>query len=538
MECDICGQHKPPFHCHICARSALYPVRHEYAVTLTDKEAMGRRVKAVVKAAENDAPRESLSLSGAIIDTHDCAKAHELSDIKSESAALSERIRLVSERAEALNLEMHEHKKSILSKKATLSQRRSDAESATYGREGREKKELETVEGSIKRMKRRWEMKHEDIVVGRSSLCREAARLAGLKRTKRAREDGVIREFYTIGTGLNIFDLRELHTAKPEELTASLTQLAYLTVRVSTYLALRLPAEIILPHRDYPLATIFNPPSSYTSHDLQFPSAGSGPSSTGSPAISRTADHRTMHRPRPLYVQSPLAKFSRDDPPGFSMFVEGVTLLAWDIAWLCRTQGMGGLNSEVDICSLGRNLWNLLLDETKVSVPQTESTVPEGRELGPNATSSEPPSHVPALFGQFSHGTAHSFFGYQNGKEIMQNWKLQNPARSLDKIKEYLRAEIQRAEWEVVDGVEWEVDGADEQAVLVGGRQYYDKGGKAVQSEPVSEKAGRPEGTKLDRAENQSSVGPSPLARPGAAVGWTKLRKNSIVESSQKSSKQ
>lgn len=215
MECDICGQHKPPFHCHICARSALYPVRHEYAVTLADKEAMGRRVEAVVKAAENNAPRESLSLSGAIIDTHDCAKAHELSDIQSESAALSERIRLVSERAEALNLEMHEHKKSILSKKATLSQRRSDAESATYGREGREKKELETVEGSIKRMKRRWEMKHEDIVVGRSSLCREAARLAGLKRTKRAREDGVIREFYTIGTGLNIFDLRELHSKLP-----------------------------------------------------------------------------------------------------------------------------------------------------------------------------------------------------------------------------------------------------------------------------------------------------------------------------------
>lgn len=176
---------------------------------------MGRRVEAVVKAAENNAPRESLSLSGAIIDTHDCAKAHELSDIQSESAALSERIRLVSERAEALNLEMHEHKKSILSKKATLSQRRSDAESATYGREGREKKELETVEGSIKRMKRRWEMKHEDIVVGRSSLCREAARLAGLKRTKRAREDGVIREFYTIGTGLNIFDLRELHSKLP-----------------------------------------------------------------------------------------------------------------------------------------------------------------------------------------------------------------------------------------------------------------------------------------------------------------------------------
>lgn len=58
---------------------------------------MGRRVETVVNAAENTAPRESLSLSGAIIDTHDCAKAHELSDIQSESAVLSERIHLISE---------------------------------------------------------------------------------------------------------------------------------------------------------------------------------------------------------------------------------------------------------------------------------------------------------------------------------------------------------------------------------------------------------------------------------------------------------
>jgi hypothetical protein len=173
---------------------------------------MGRRVEVVVKGAEHDAKRESLSLSGAIIDMHDCAKAYELEEMKSESAALSERIRLISDRAEALNLEMKEHRKNILSKKAAMSQRRSDAESATYGREGRETKELEAVEGSIKRMKRRWNMKHEDIVIGRSSLCKEAARLAGLSRVKRMRPDGIIREFYLIGNGLNVFDLRELHS--------------------------------------------------------------------------------------------------------------------------------------------------------------------------------------------------------------------------------------------------------------------------------------------------------------------------------------
>lgn len=327
-----------------------------------------------------------------------------------------------------------------------------------------------------------------------------------------------------------------LIAAKPEELTASLTQLAYLTARVSTYLALRLPAEIILPHRDYPLPTIFNPLSSYTSHDMQFPSTGSGQSSSNSPATSRAADQRTMHRPRPLFVQSPLSKFSKDDPQGFSMFVEGVTLLAWDIAWLCKTQGTGGLNSEADMCSMGRNLWNLLLDETKDFMSKAESASPESKESGITASPSEPPSHVPALFGQFSHGTAHSFFGFLGGREIMHNWKLQNPARSVDKIKEYLRTEIQKAEWEVVEGVEWDVDGAEDQAVLVGGRQY-DKGGKSVNNQPSENGSkGRSEGTKMARAESQSSVGPSPLlTKPGAALGWTRVRKNSAVESPQKS---
>jgi hypothetical protein len=243
-----------------------------------------------------------------------------------------------------------------------------------------------------------------------------------------------------------------------------------------------------------------------------------------------------MPRSRPLFVQSPLSKFSKDDSQGFSMFVEGVTLLAWDIAWLCKTQGMGGLSTEADMCPMGRNLWNLLLDETKDSMSRGESASQTGKESGITASAADPPAHVPALFGQFSHGTAHSFFGFLGGREIMHNWKLQNPARSLDKIKEYLRSEIQKAEWEVVDGVEWDVDGAEDQAVLVGGRQY-DKGGKSVNNPPSEYPIkGRSEAMKLAGAESQSSVGPSPLlTKPGAALGWTRVRKNSVVESSQKS---
>jgi hypothetical protein len=157
--------------------------------------------------------------------------------------------------------------------------------------------------------------------------------------------------------------------AKPEELTASLTQLAYLTARVSTYLAVRLPAEITLPHRGYPLPTIFNPQASYSSRDVPFPGTTPAQSSTNSPAASRILDQRPLPRPRPLFVYSTLAKLAKDDPQAYSMFVEGVTFLAWDIAWLCKTQGMRGLNSEADICPIVM-LQKRQTQATRMSLPQ------------------------------------------------------------------------------------------------------------------------------------------------------------------------
>jgi hypothetical protein len=209
---------------------------------------------------------------------------------------------------------------------------------------------------------------------------------------------------------------------------------------------------------------------------------------------------------------------------------------------------MGGLSSEADMCAIGRNLWNLLLDESKDSLPTKDSASQGGKEPGISDSPADPPAHVPTLFGQFSHGTAHSFFGFVGGREIMHNWKLQNPARSIDKIKDYLRSEIQRSEWEVVDGMEWDVDKAEEEAVLVGGR-HYDKGGKSVGSSTPSDypTKGRSEVTKLARAESNGRPSPESLSsRTGTvktasgvvsgAVGWTKVRtrNNSTTETSQR----
>ncbi|KIW07956.1 uncharacterized protein PV09_01857 [Verruconis gallopava] len=523
MECDICGRASGSgvrFHCPTCARNRLYMLRAEHLAVLLDKEDMGRRVEAAVKGHSEKLPRETLSRSGRIIDTHDCAKSSEMDSIISQSASLAERIDTITERAQALRDEMEQYKTAIKAKKASLQQRRSDAESATFGLAERDAKDLESIEASIRRTRRRWEMKHHEIVDGRAALCRPAARLAGLRRHRRPREDGSMREYYTIGCGIPIFDLRELHTAKQDELSASLTQLAYLTARTANYLALRLPAEITLPHKDYPLPTIFPPQSSYQSREVPFPGSTPSGSSSNSPVASRTLDTRSLPTPRPLFLRMPLSKLAKDDTRQYAYFIEGVTLLAWDIAWLCKSQGMSGFDSEWDICAVGRNLWNLLLGEKSST---TEATAKDsGNKL--------PPDNYPTRFGEFSHGTAHSFFGSAEGKNVMKDWRLQSPMRAIVKVREFVNNELQKAEWEVLHEAEWDVEAGMDEAVLVGGRERFDQEQKAsTKSAQAKSKSPPPESD----SKNNNSVRPvgrpitndNPHGAPASGTsGWMKLR--------------
>lgn len=214
MECDICGRPAPSkvrLFCPTCARNRLYRPRTEYAIALLEKEIMARRVEAAVEEGDHQLPRESLSLSGKIIDTHDCARSAEMDRTLSESSRLNGRIQIIANGAQSLRSEMEQYRKQIQARKAAAQQRKSDSESANFGLADREAKEIEDVEASIRRTKRRWEQVHKEIVSDRLALCKPAAKLAGLQRHRKIRDDGVMREYYSIGSGLPVFDLRELH---------------------------------------------------------------------------------------------------------------------------------------------------------------------------------------------------------------------------------------------------------------------------------------------------------------------------------------
>lgn len=535
MECHICGRQPGEgvdYNCATCARSALYPLRLKHATTLLNKERLGRRVEAIVQGMRNT-QEPSLSLEGAVIDTNECVKRVDLERMRAEITRAEQRVELAAEQARRLREEMEDYEKTIALRKAALAQRRSDAESATHNLDARRTEELEAIRKSIKRTEYKWNRLHVDTVQSRLLLCREAASLAGLKPRKRKNKDGTSRDDYSVG-GVRIHDLRDLNSehkcrwcdlaanhrlgASPTQLTASLTYVAQLLVRITHYLAVRLPAEVTLPHRDYPLATIFAPSSSYLARDVPFPGFTPPHSSNNSPSASRTLD---LPKPRPLFIEQKLPKLAKEDPAAYTTFIEGAALLAWNIAWLCRTQGMtSGFNSWEDICPLGKNLWRLLMAEEQA--PQLRREL-SGRDVTGNT---DPSKRTPATsspvksLGQFSHGTAHSFLGAAEGTETMRSWKYQTPTRIIDRTRKHLLDELQGAEWEVLDEKEWAFNDemAEDEPVIVGTRRRdmeRDDDAKSVFSVGTTA-TGRTEGPEVTGQGKGKGVN-----------GWTKLKSRS-----------
>lgn len=264
-----------------------------------------------------------------------------------------------------------------------------------------------------------------------------------------------------------------------------------------------------MPHRNYPTPTIYAPAASYQSREPREKSPNS-PSLTSSPTASRT-EARTQPRPRPLYINTPLPRLAKEDPATYALFLEGATLLAWDVAWLCRTQGIN-LNSDSweEVCNVGKSLWQLL-----VAPPAQTSTLMRafaGRDTQAKMKSTKDPPQTTIqrttsfpMLGHYSHGTAHSFIGASEGSEFIRTWKLPTPTRIADKLKASLLGEMASAEWELLEEKEWddEAAGAHQPSGLQEPR-------KSTSSSPQPQ-------------NNVTSGSGTDDRRPRGTSGWTKL---------------
>lgn len=264
--------------------------------------------------------------------------------------------------------------------------------------------------------------------------------------------------------------------AQPELISASLAHITHLLWLTSHYLSIRLPAEITLPHNDYPRPTIFSLTSSYHHGDVAFPGT------SFLPPDPRDRQFAHVPHPRPLFLDKPLSTLGKEDPQTYNSFIEAICLLAYDVVWLCRTQGVSvgdNTNSLEDFASLGRNLYNLLINFSLQRNPQQIADDP-AQNNGTGITSNAPAElgRAGPRMGLYSHGTAHTFLGSAAGNELTRNFKMPNVAKLADKLKAKLVRENPVPEWELLEDDAWTPDDALDDGVLIGGtRNTPGKGG-------------------------------------------------------------
>lgn len=523
MDCEICFRSfnvwkRKPF-CAGCAQAVLYESRLDQVTALLDREKSHSHADAVIRPG-NDGVLAALSEEADLEALTRSITKHSADESRAEQESIDHRVNNILDKAEELRKQVDQAKERIAAQKLELKRRRRELAEEKLGLEKHKPRALEPVIASTNKASQRLERVRHKIVDARLLLCREAAAASNLQRH---RQTGG-RSEYTLG-GLVIPDLRELSKrtqssakaasvggrsfAEPhEQVSEAFGNVARLISLCAHYLSVRLPAQIILPHEDFPRAVILPDKSSYKTRDVTFP--GLTHSRTSSPAASRVLEQATQPRPRPLWLDRSLAQLSKDDNKGYGLYLEGTSLLAWDLAWLCRTQGIESINTFEDTCVLGRNLWQLLnmKDRKRPSLDRKDSITPAKAD-----------SREAVRLGVFSHASAQYNLAGYDGLSFMKDFKLGTQARLGDKLKTFLLNDMSGAEWDLLEGREWDEEREDERPVLVGGSKRPQESKHAAMSVMSG-----PAISMMSVAPHDHAAAEDEERRRKGNSGWMKLR--------------
>lgn len=303
-------------------------------------------------------------------------------------------------------------------------------------------------------------------------------------------------------------------------ISTSFSYIAHIIVLISNYLSLRLPAEITLSHRNYPAPTIYAPSASYLPRYIH--SQSPDHLSTSGPTTScMTSGHTLAPRPRPICIDKPLAKLAKEDPGTYALFVEGTSLLAWNVSWLCRSQGLNlGSDTWEDVCDVGKNLWQLLVAPPAQSSILARALAGHDIQAKMKTSKDSPRTTIQRtkslpLLGNYSHGTAHSFLAASEGTDFMRTWRLPTPTKVADRLKSTLLGDMASAEWELLEEKEWD-DIPPELPQPVESANILD----STHDLGASGQGTRTLASKLDGSDAPIAD----TARSKGTNGWTKLR--------------
>lgn len=544
MECDICGDvshDRSKFHCPACARAVLYPHRLEHARVLLNKEKLGKSIDHSVRGTPATSSKATAVNPSAFSPQAIFKLQHErnLSDVQRSQ----ERVAVVVRRSKELQQKIDAYRRELASQKLALERRRRDKSAAVKELQQIRSSTLEPLRKQTRKTQHRLDSQATYLSFSRASLCNMAAKIMSLQPIPSSIPPTISSDIrpptYELAQ-LPIPDLRDLNRYSISHINTSTTRIVYLLTVTCSYLSIRLPAEIQPPCQDSPHTWVIPPASSYEPPPAKFPYPGLGQNASAStflkpkaldvafrptPTRSTTTSNASsrpsaptrsttttkpppqplklsIDRPRPsarpLFLTpktppkttdaaSTPPQIAHDDPSQWSIFLEAITLLAWDIAWLCRVQGVDvASNSFEDVCAIGRNLHALFVVAAGAKEKQyreaSTSSSSKRRETARAGTGTGTGTDG-GSFGRRTHGSAAGFFAGSilassvpaSASEAVP--QLPDPQLVRDQLRSHLLAEMQGAEWHLLEDEDLKPM-AEEEDVLV--RKGKGKGRKLV----------------------------------------------------------
>ncbi|KAF2716313.1 hypothetical protein K431DRAFT_289503 [Polychaeton citri CBS 116435] len=472
MSCSLCLQ---PYHpgrrptCPSCVQAVLYQPRFRQAISLLDRDRQHTYTEAVVRPG-NDGVLAALPEDADWDIITAGVKAHSHAETKVQLANAEDRIKAVERTLTELRHQIDSSREYIAGVQRNHQQRKRAVDTELHRASRLAQSMLDTVQHTNRRLNTKLAKTRDRIVEARIFLCREASLLRGLKLRKRKSRDGTVKHEYWI-SGVPIPNLQELNNYRPEIVSAAFDHICRLIVLLCFYLSVRLPAEIVLPPDGSP--SVLRERDSYRGLSADMTSLSTLPSNT-----SLTA------RPRGLSLDNSLSKVYKEDRKSFDLFVEAVSLLACDVAWLGRVQGLPRLDDFDSIYAIGRNLYDLVL----------------GRDA--NALRGD-------RVGIFSHASTASNLSSEASRDPSKGWLMHPPSeltRLYDGLGRILLGEMGGAEWDILGKNDLEDNKEEEEAVLVGGQPIQPRSSNSVS------KAGH------DRRSDVSNTGQQ------GGRGWMKVR--------------
>ncbi|KAF7189361.1 Autophagy-related protein [Pseudocercospora fuligena] len=524
--CDVCarafgGRRKPL--CPSCAQAILYGSRIQQATGLLEREKHHSHAEAILRPG-NDGVLASLPQDVDFDNVTTSIRKNSAERAQAQREATEFRINNVVEKAAELRKQIEDYRQTIVTRKEATENARKELVSQKTELEKSKPRAIEPVHNTTKKTYARLEKVRSRIVDARLLLCHEAAVAMNLSRQRSSNS----RTEYKLG-GIVIPDLRELNTrthasakaplvggrtlAEPHDLVSeAFENVARLVNLCSHYLSLRLPGELLVPHENFPRAAIMPEKSSYKTNDIKFPTSSS--SQHSSPMASRTLE-QDQPRPRPLWLDRPLGQLAKEEESkkAYKLFIEGVTMLAYNVAWLCKTQGMDSINNFDDVCAIGKNLYQLLMASSRKPPMSRKQTGTSSK-----VTTTSGKEDQGTRLGVFSHNSAEHNLASAEGLLYMRDWKIGSSTRLADKLLQFLASEMSAAEWEIVKEDEWDEDREDERPVLVGGsrRPYESKHAATMSIMTVAPH----DGAEDERLSSASEA----KKKEKAASGWMKVR--------------